>query len=297
MKLDLTSKKVFLNRSDKELSLNMQCNLLNINKSSLYYEKTPFVERVDTNIITKIVELYKEMPFYGVRRTYHELLRQGYVIGRDRVGKIRKQLNLRTFYPVPKTTIKGKQHQIYQYLLKNLKIDRVNQVWATDITYIPIKGGFAYLVSIIDIYTRKILAWNLSNTMHRQNCIDVLSEAIDRYGLPEIFNSDQGSQFTSEEFIQILLANKVAISMDGKGRALDNVYMERFWRTLKYEDIYLNNYETLIEARVGINKFIHFYNTSRLHSSLNYQTPDEVYYNIVTENNSQEKSVKEIVLV
>lgn len=237
------------------------------------------------------------MPFYGIRRTYHELLRRGYEIGRDRVGKIRKQLRLRTLYPAPKTTLRNKKHDIYQYLLKDLKITEVNQVWATDITYIPIKGGFAYLTSIIDIYSRKILAWNLSNTMHRQNSIDVLNEALERYGLPEIFNSDQGSQFTSEEFTGILLANNVSISMDSKGRALDNIFIERFWRTLKYENIYLNNYETLLEARIGINKFIHFYNTNRLHSSLNYQTPDETYYNIIMDNNISANIIEDVVLV
>jgi putative transposase len=295
--LDLTSKKVFLDKQNKELSLNMQCDFLNINKSSLYYEKTPLIERIGSNIIAQIIEIYKEIPFYGVRRTYHELSRRGYEIGRDRVGKIRKQLRLRTLYPAPKTTYRNKRHDIYQYLLKNLKITRVNQVWATDITYIPIKGGFAYLTSIIDIYSRKILAWNLSNTMHRQNCIDALNEALERYELPEIFNSDQGSQFTSEEFTGILLTNNIAISMDSKGRALDNIFIERFWRTLKYEDIYLNNYETLLEARIGINKFINFYNTKRLHSSLNYQTPDEIYYNIITDNNMSVNTIKDEVLV
>ena len=291
------SKKGFLDKQNNEVSLNTQYKILNINKSSLYYEKTPFIERISADIISQIIEIYEQMPFYGIRRTYHELLRRGYEIGRDRVGKIKTELKLRTFYPKPKTTFRNKKHDVYQYLLKGLKITRINQVWATDITYIPIKGGSAYLVSIIDIYSRKILTWTLSNTMHRQNCIDVLNEAIERYGLPEIFNSDQGSQYTSEEFTQILLTNNVAISMDSKGRALDNIFIERFWRTLKYEDIYLNNYQTLVEARIGINKFIHFYNTNRLHSSLDYQTPDEIYYNIITDSQMSTNTIKDKVLV
>jgi putative transposase len=271
-----------INYGDKELSITMQCNLLGINRSTLYYKPIPFMDRINPDIISQIVEIYEHFPFYGIRRTYHELRRRGYHIGRDRVSKIKKELNLRTFYPKPKTTFRNKRHKTYPYLLKGIEITESNQVWATDITYIPLKVGFAYLVSIIDLYSRKILAWDLSNSLDKSSSVDILNEAIERYGIPEIFNSDQGCQFTSEEFTQILTSKGIKISMDSQGRALDNVYIERFWRTLKQEDIYLNRYETMPEARIGINKFIYFYNTQRLHSSLEYKTPDEIYYNILT---------------
>jgi len=238
------------------------------------------MDRIDSDVITQIVEIYEHFPFYGIRRIYHELLRRDFYLGRDRISKVKKALKLRTFYPAPKTTFRNKAHKTHPYLLKGLEITAPNQVWSTDITYIPLKCGFAYLVSIIDLYSRKILAWSLSNSLDKSFCIDILKEAIERYGISEIFNSDQGSQFTSDEFIKILSDQGIKISMDSKGRALDNVYIERFWRTLKQEDIYLNHYETMPEARIGINKFIYFYNTKRLHSSLEYKTPDEIYYNI-----------------
>ena len=278
-----------INYQDKDLSIAMQCNLLDINRSTLYYKPIPFMDRINSDIISQIVEIYEHFPFYGVRRTYHELLRRGYHLGRDRISKVKKELNLRTFYPKPKTTFRNKKHKAHPYLLKGLEITAPNQVWATDITYIPLKVGFAYLVSIIDLYSRKILSWSLSNSLDKSFCIDILNEAIERYGIPEIFNSDQGCQFTSDEFIEILTSKEIQISMDSKGRALDNIYIERFWRTLKQEDIYLNRYETMPEARIGINKFIYFYNTQRLHSSLEYKTPDEIYYNIFTEVNNNDK--------
>ena len=289
--LELTSRKEMINHQDKELSITMQCNLLEINRSTLYYKPTPFIDRINADVISQIVEIYEHFPFYGVRRTYHELLRRGYFMGRDRISKVKKVLNLRTFYPKPKTTFRNKKHKTHPYLLKGLEIKKPNQVWATDITYIPLKVGFAYLVSIIDLYSRKILSWHLSNSLDKSFCMDVLNDAIERYGIPEIFNSDQGCQFTSEDFIEILLNKGIQISMDSKGRALDNIFIERFWRTLKQEDIYLNRYETMLESRIGINKFIHFYNTQRLHSSLEYKTPDEIYYNIVTEVQNIDKEL------
>jgi len=280
-----------INRKDKELSITMQCEIFGINRSTLYYNPEPFIDRLNPDVISQIVEIYEHFPFYGVRRTYHELLRRGQYLGRDRISKVKNELNLRTFYPQPKTTLRNKQHKTYPYLLKGVEIIAANHVWATDITYIPLKVGFAYLVSIIDLYSRKILAWSLSNSLDKSFCVDILNEAIERYGIPEIFNSDQGSQFTSDEFTQILINKGIKISMDSKGRALDNIYIERFWRTLKYEDIYLNRYETMPESRIGINKFIYFYNTNRLHSSLEYKTPDEIYYNIVTRGKNIDKEL------
>lgn len=282
-----------IDRENDKISLKQQCKLVSVSRSSLYYTKTAFLERINPDIVSKIVEIYEQIPTYGTVRTYWELQKRGYYLGRDRITKVKKELNLRTLYPEPKTTIRNKLHPVYPYLLKGLEITRPNQVWSTDITYIPLMHGFAYLVSIIDLYSRKILSWNLSNSLDKSFCIEALNEAIERYGVPEIFNSDQGCQFTSLEFTGILKSHNIQISMDGRGRAIDNIYIERYWRTLKYEDIYLNKYETIPDARIGINKFTHFYNVKRLHSSLEYKTPDEYYYNILTE----EKNTSEDLLL
>jgi putative transposase len=271
-------KKAMIETKEKTLSIVKQCEVLGINRSSLYYHSTPYIERCDKNLINEIIQIYELLPFYGYRRITLELQRRGFIAGKSKILRIKKELNLRTFYPEPKTSLPGKGNYKKPYLLKNLEITHSNHVWSTDITYIPVKSGFAYLVCIIDLYSRKILASLLSNTMNKEFCIDALNEAITIYGKPEIFNSDQGSQFTSIEFQKTLQVNGIKASMDGKGRALDNIYIERYFRTLKYEDIYLNNYETIPEARIGILKFTHFYNTERFHSSLEYKTPDEVYF-------------------
>jgi len=189
-----------------------------------------------------------------------------------------KELGLKAIYPEPKTSQPNKEHKKYPYLLRSLEITHINQVWASDITYIKYRGSFMYLVAIIDIYTRKVLSWRLSNTIDSHFCCECLSEAISFFGVPEIFNTDQGSQFTCSEFIEILNAHNIQISMDGKGRALDNVYIERIWRTLKYENIFLYDYGTVKELRKGIDRFFKFYNTERFHQSLNYKTPDDMYF-------------------
>lgn len=266
----------------ENLSIVKQCELLGVSRSSLYYKSTPYLERCNKDLINEIIQIYELFPFYGYRRIMLELKRRGFIVGKSKILRIKNELNLRTFYPEPKTSLPSKGNYKKPYLLNNLEITASNQVWSTDITYIPVKNGFAYLVCIIDLYSRKILAANLSNTMNKQFCIDALNEAITIYGTPEIFNTDQGSQFTSIEFQKVLNENGIQASMDGKGRALDNVYIERFFRTLKYEDIYLNNYETIPEARMGILKFTHFYNTERFHSSLGYKTPDEVYFSNIS---------------
>jgi len=189
-----------------------------------------------------------------------------------------KELGLKAIYPGPKTSQPNKKHKKYPYLLRGLEIKYINQVWSSDITYIKYKGSHMYLVAIIDIYTRKVLSWRLSNTMDSHFCRECLNEAIRLYGKPEIFNTDQGSQFTCYEFIEILKNNNIQVSMDGKGRALDNVYIERLWRTLKYENIFLYDYETVNGLRKGIERFFKFYNTQRFHQSLNYKTPDDMYF-------------------
>lgn len=296
--MDLTWKKTMIEEDNKELSITKQCNILEINRSSFYYKSIPYLQRCDSNLIKEIILIYEHMPFYGYRRISLELRKKGFILGKSKILRIKKELNLRTFYPAPKTSIPAKGNCKAPYLLENLEITHTNQVWATDITYIPVKNGFAYLVCILDLYSRKILVSNLSNTMNKQFCIDALNEALERYGRPEIFNSDQGSQFTSNEFQNILTENGIKVSMDSKGRAIDNIYIERYFRTLKYEDIYLNNYETIQQARIGILRFTNFYNTERFHSSLEYKTPDEVYFgNNVEYLKEGEKVLGELILV
>lgn len=263
---------------NKEITLSKQCELLSLNRSSIYYQEKLTNRKYDDDLLKQINCIYEEMPFYGYRRTYHELINNGYKVGINSVRKLRNHLRLETFYPKLKTTRVNKQHKKYPYLLNDLEITRSNQVWATDITYIPMHNGFMYNVSIIDIYSRKILSYRTSNTMDVDFCIDALNDALRNYPQPEIFNSDQGSQFTSNKFTKILLEKGIKISMDGKGRALDNVYIERFFRTLKYENIFLHNYENASSVKLGINNFMCFYNTKRLHSSLEYKTPDEMYF-------------------
>jgi len=199
-------------------------------------------------------------------------------VTRKHVRIIKKRSGLRAIYPGKKTTIAAKYHKKYPYLLRGKTIHFANQVWATDITYIRLAGGYVYLAAIIDLFSRKILSWRLSNTMDTEFCIAALEEALEQYGTPAIFKTDQGSQFTSDAFIEVLTDHNIEISMDGVNRALDNIYIERFWRSIKYEDIFMNGYETMIDLKEGIKRYINFYNTERFHQSLDYTTPDEMYY-------------------
>ena len=224
---------------------------------------------------------YLKYPFYGSRQMKRHLARMGYSISRHRVRRLMRKMGITAIYQKPKTTNKNAAHKVYPYLLRGLNINRPNQVWCTDITYIPLKKGFLYLVAIKDWYSRKVLSWRLSNTMDTSFCISALEEALARHGIPEIFNTDQGVQFTSEAFTKILLGKNIQISMDGKGRALDNIAIERFWRSLKYEDVYVNRYPSIKEAKEGIAKYIDFYNNTRLHSSLGYGTPLEAYAGVL----------------
>ena len=222
--------------------------------------------------------IYLKYPFYGYRRIHRQLRRLGINSSVKRVRKAMEQLGLKAIYPEPKLSAADKSHKKYPYLLKGLEVKHINQVWASDITYIKHRGSFMYLSAIIDLFSRKILSWKLSNTMDVSICTDVLNEAICNFGRPEIFNTDQGSQYTSDVFTDILKGHDIRISMDSKGRALDNVYIERFWRSLKYENIFINDYATVVELKQGIIKYIQFYNSERFHQSLEYKTPDEVYY-------------------
>ena len=225
-----------------------------------------------------IDKIHLELPFYGTRKIQFELNTRGFSVGRGRVRRLMRKMGLEAIYRKPRTSIAQPGNHIYPYLLKDLLIERPNQVWATDITYLPMAKGFAYLVAIIDLHSRRVMSWQLSNTMDTSFCKEALEEAIEKFGPPEIFNTDQGSQFTSESFTGVLKAHGVKISMDGKGRWVDNVFIERLWRSVKYEEVYLKAYQTMREARDSLNSYFTFYNQSRFHQHLDYQTPDMVYF-------------------
>ena len=259
------------------LSIVKQCNLLSINRSTYYYQpkgESP----LNLELMRLIDEQYLETPWYGARQMARHLRRMGYGVSRTRIGRLMKLMGLSAIYQKPNTSKPHPQNKIYPYLLRGLKIDSPNQVWCADISYIPMRCGFLYLVAIMDWASRKVLSWRISNTMDVDFCISALEEALDRYGSPQIFNTDQGSQFTSDSFTQILKDANIRISMDGKGRWMDNVMIERLWRSLKYECIYLQAFETGSELRRGLKHWINFYNTKRPHSSLDDKTPDEAYW-------------------
>lgn len=259
-----------------DLTIEEQCDLLGISRSAYYYKRGQTKDEKDIVILKAIMEVLGRIPFYGYRRVALELKDLG--VTRKQVRRIMKRAGLRALYPGKRTSIPSKHHKKHPYLLRDKVIRFPNQVWATDITYIKLSGGYVFLVAIIDLYSRRILSWRLSNTMDAEFCVAVLQEAIDQFGVPAIFNSDQGSQFTSDAFIAVLVENKIEISMDGVNRALDNIFIERFWRTLKYEDIFLNDYQTMLELKEGVKRYMVFYNRKRFHQSLDYLTPDQVYY-------------------
>ncbi len=252
--------------------------MLGMSRSTLYYKK---VETDDNNLeLMKMIDMqYTKYPFYGSRRMTRWLRKQGRKVNRKHIRRLMRLMGLEGVAPKPNTSKPRKEHKKYPYLLKGLKIDRSNQVWATDITYVPMRRGFIYLVAIIDWYSRSVLSWRISNTLDSDFCVDALNDALRRYGKPEIFNSDQGCQFTSDDFIGVLEKNNIQISMDGKNRWVDNVFVERLWRSLKYEEIYPSCYETVFEAKAGISTYLNFYNNERLHQALNYKTPAEIYSN------------------
>lgn len=227
--------------------------------------------------MNEIRDIWTRIPFYGYRRIRRELQQLEYCVNRKRVQRLMQYMGIQAIYPKPKLSQRNKQHEVYPYLLRDLEISRVNQVWSVDITYLKVDHGFMYLVALIDLYSRYIVAWGLSNTLETDFCLEVLNEAL-RQSKPEIVNSDQGSQFTDADWINTLKANNVKISMDGIGRCLDNIYIERFWRNLKYEDIYLNDYQTVPELKKGVEDYIYFYNNRRWHQALGYKTPAEIYY-------------------
>lgn len=260
----------------EEISVRIQCNLLSLNRSMVYY--TPKGESLlNLKLMRLIDEQFLKTPFYGSRQMARFLKREGYCVSRNRVRRLMKKMGITAVYQAPRTSIANKTHRIYPYLLRGLDIKHSNQVWCTDITYLPTKTGFMYLVAVMDWYSRKVLSWRISNTMDTNFCIEALDQAIENYGVPEIFNTDQGSQFTSFEFTNVLRNHKIKISIDGKGRWMDNVFIERLWRSLKYEALYLHNPETGSALKIVIKQWINFYNSERPHSTFDGNTPNEVY--------------------
>ena len=257
------------------LSIRKQCNVLGIWRSNVYYE--PLQNKEESILANEIRDLWLDIPAYGYRRITAELHRRGYDINHKHVLRLMRDMHIQALYPKPKTSIRNTKHKIYPYLLRDLFITKPNHVWSTDITYIKMPQGFVYLTSLIDIYSRFIIGWRLSNTLDETFCEEALNSAF-QYGKPEILNTDQGSQFTSEAWISCLVKNNIKISMDGKGRWADNIIIERFWRTLKHEHILLHAFESVKEIKESIKKFIMVYNYKRLHQSLGYKTPAEVYF-------------------
>ncbi len=267
-------------KTDQKISLKEQSQILGINRTSIYYKEKPVFSSKEIKIMHKIDEIYTKYPFYGYRRQYLELITEGYGIGEDKVRKFMRVMSLKTFYP-KKTSIINKKHKIYPYLLNKSKIKQPNNVWAADITYIRLEAGFCYLVAIIDWFSRYVLSWRLSNSLDVSFCLDALEEALDNNDAPGIFNTDQGAQFTSFDFTSKLISKQIAISMDSVGRWADNIVIERFFRSLKWEDIYLYNYNNMKDVFQGCHQYIEFYNKKRPHSSLANKSPYQVYmYNL-----------------
>jgi putative transposase len=257
------------------LSLTRQCQLLGLSRAALYYRPVE-VGAEELELMTLIDRQYLRTPFYGSRRMTAWLQSLGHIVNRKRVQRLMRLMGIEAIYQPPRTSRPAPEHRIYPYLLRGLVIERVNQVWAADICYIPMARGFLYLVAVMDWVSRYVLAWRLSNLLDSHFCVEALEDALGQ-GQPEIFNTDQGSQFTGDDFIDVLRAHGVAISMDGRGRFSDNIFVERLWRSLKYEEIYLKAYQTVAEARHGIASYFHFYNHERLHQALGYRAPRHVY--------------------
>ncbi len=263
---------------DQYVSIQRQCGLAGVARATVYVQRQERLPSAADKVLMDLLDAqYTETPFYGSRRMTALLRKRGFMVNRKRVQRLMRTLGLAGMAPGPNTSRPHPEHKIYPYLLRGLVIDHPGQVWSTDITYIRLQHGFVYLVAIIDWYSRKVLSWRISNTMEADFCVACLEEALQRYGAPEIFNTDQGSQFTSEAFTGVLQAHDVRISMDGRGRALDNIFVERLWRSVKYEDIYIRGYGKVPELMIGLTAYFEFYNARRLHQSLGYVTPDQVY--------------------
>ncbi len=262
---------------EHELPISRQAKVLGISRGTAYYQPKPFSPR-DQTLMNRIDRLHLELPFAGARMLRDLLRQEGHKVGRKHVSTLMKRMGIEALYRKPRTTKPHPGHQVYPYLLRSLPVTRANQVWAMDITYLPMARGFVYLAAVVDWYSRRVLAWKVSTTMDTHFCLEAVEEAIANYGTPEIMNTDQGSQFTSQAFTGLLKENAIRISMDGKGAWRDNVFVERLWRSVKYEEVYLHAYDSVSSARVGLDRYFRFYNGRRPHSSLDRQTPDQVYF-------------------
>jgi len=265
--------------AEPRLSIARQCGLLDIQRSSFYYRAKP-IKAEDLELMRLIDAQYLRTPTWGSRSMRNHLHRLGYKINRKRVQRYLRLMGLEAIYPKPRTSRPHPEHKIYPYLLRNLTIDHPNQVWTADITYIPMNRGFMYLVAVMDWHSRKVLSWRVSNTMEADFCVEAVQEAIRRYGSPEIFNTDQGAQFTSKSFTDLLKDHGIQISMDGRRRVQDNIFIERLWWTLKYHYLYLRSFNNGSELRKGLRAWFRFYNEERFHQALDNRTPDEVYYDL-----------------
>jgi putative transposase len=262
--------------AEPALSIVAQCQLLKVARSTLYYRAVP-MSAEDLTLMRWMDELHLAYPFYGSRRLAAALRRDGWLVNRKRVKRLMRVMAMETIYQKPNTSRGHPDHKVYPYLLRGLVIDRPNQVWCADITYIPMAKGFVYLVAVMDWFSRRVLAWRVSISLDTSFCVEALQEALERYGQPDIFNTDQGAQFTSTDFVAELEARGVRVSMDGKGRYLDNIFIERLWRSLKYEEVFIKAYGSVAEARRNIGGWLAFYNDLRVHQALSYRTPREVF--------------------
>ena len=277
MSVPLEVRRGWIEGEASRLSIVRQCFLAGLSRSSYYYEPMGRESAENLRLMRKIDELYLERPFYGSPRMTGWLEELGYRVNHKRVARLMQVMGLQAVLPGPHTSVRHPDHRVYPYLLRDLQIHRPNEVWCSDITYVPLQGGFLYLVAIMDWYSRYVLSWELSSTMETWFCVSALERALEM-GRPEIFNTDQGSQFTSEEFTGCLKGAGIRISMDGRGRALDNVFIERLWRSVKYEDLYLRDYPDGKAVREGLGRYFRFYNTERLHQGLEDRTPEEVHF-------------------
>jgi len=272
-----------VDHDDPDVPVSTQCRLLRVARSTLYYRPVP-VSADDLAVMRRMDELHLAWPFYGSRRMAAVLRREGWAVNRKRAKRLMKVMAIEAIYQKPNTSKGHPDHKVYPYLLRGLTIDRPNQVWCADITYIPMAKGFVYLVAVMDWFSRRVLSWRVSITMETDFCVEALAEAIERYGQPEIFNTDQGVQFTSAAFVDELSDRGVRISMDGKGRYLDNIFIERLWRSLKYEEVYIKAYGSVAEARRSLGEWLAFYNDERPHQSLAYRTPREIFEGVACEH-------------
>jgi putative transposase len=274
--MSLERRRQMIEPEHPRLSIVRQCELVSISRSGFYHQ--PAGETSLNLALMRLIDAqFLETPWYGSRQMARHLRREGYTVGRKRIRRLMAKMGLAPIYQRPRTTVPNPEHRVFPYLVRDLVIDRPNQVWCADITYLPMRRGFLYLVAVMDWATRKVLAWRVSNTLDVEFCLEVLEAALGRFGRPEIFNTDQGSQFTSPRFTSLLQQAGVRISMDGRGRWMDNVFIERLWRSLKYECVYLHAFETGSELRAGLSKWIGYYNAGRPHSALAGRTPDEAY--------------------